>query len=1108
MAHTQNATILRHIRNLLVTQTARASSDSVLLRRFSGQHDEQAFAALLHRHGGLVWGVCRHILRNEHDAEDAFQATFLVLARRAGAVRKGESLASWLYGVAYRVAVRARKRAAQRDWVERQAASRHSEPQGDVAECELRALVNDELQRLPEKQRCAFILCCLQGKSRKEAAAELEWNEGTLASRLDRARALMRKRLGKRGVVVPALAAGALFQDVCVAAPPGVTGITFQAGILVAAGKPSGSTGVSSSAITRAEATVRAMFLTKACWALGVLLTAGLLAGTAGLFAGQRIVEDASPQARTDQPTQSKPDTVSEKAERTDRFGDPLPVEAIARLGTVRLRHASLGLGRLLFTPDGKTLISQGSDGARTWDVGTGKQRQFVPYRGEYALDPPFGLRTARLSRWVAAFSADGNVFAMGTKSGVRLFSLDTARQIGTVGQDPHSSICLSSNAKLLATEDRKAHELTLWDATAARPLRTWTVENLAVRGMIFTPEDKTLITAAVFRTGKHSIQFWNAASGTEKRRIDTGPWIPKVIDVSPDGRFLAAVGNEGRDVIHTIRIWNMASGRQLCELTPRPKPRRWGVKAFAFASDGKTIYADGLDGSLRAWDPTTGKELARIGQDIGDHDALAVSADGRELALCQSSVIRLLDIKTGKDRFENRGHEWTIIVTAARDKLVTADYHRAIIWDPKTATEVQRFEAAEGRFPNIKVLGDGRTLLRFELDGEAEVLRTWNLLTGKELRRIKIPGGNVDVSPDGKIVALAKVEQIRMVDTSTGKVVQELRYDGQGWSNAHFTAAGRSFFVTDWDQNVYRWDLATGRRQLKFSFVDDLQPPQERLPFGAAASPDGAYIAFVTQTGLIAIHDFNTGRRVRKRAQFPDSMMTVTFSPDGRTVACGGNYDGIVRLVEVATGGERRPLVGHQGGITSLAFSPGGRTLISGSYDTTALVWDLTGLRTATGGAKPITPPEIATCWEDLARPAATRAYAAMRRLWAAPVQAIPYLKERLRPTAPPDKERVARLLADLSSDQFTVRKDASDALMKLGELASPACRKALEGQLPLEARRRIEAILESKCTTGIVPPETVCVPCVRWKSWRWPAGLKLAASWKRSRAERRKPG
>jgi dipeptidyl aminopeptidase/acylaminoacyl peptidase len=302
------------------------------------------------------------------------------------------------------------------------------------------------------------------------------------------------------------------------------------------------------------------------------------------------------------------------------------------------------------------------------------------------------------------------------------------------------------------------------------------------------------------------------------------------------------------------------------------------------------------------------------------------------------------------------------------------------------------------------------------------------------------------------------------MLDISTGKVVRELRYDSQGLTNAHFTGAGRSFFVTDWDQNVYRWDLATGQRQLKFSFVDDLQPPQDRLPFRAAASPDGAYIAFGTQTGMIAIHDFNTGRRVHKLGQFPDSMGTVTFSPDGRTVVCGGDKDGIIRLVEVATGGERRQFAGHQGGITSLAFSPDAKTLISGSLDTTALVWDLTGLRTTAGVARPITPQDIDACWEDLARADAARAYVAMRRLWTAPVQAIPYLKKRLSPTAPPDNNRVTRLLADLSSDQFAVRKDASNELTRLGELTGPACRKALEGRLPLEARRRIEAILEKQ--------------------------------------------
>jgi RNA polymerase sigma factor (sigma-70 family) len=170
-----------------------------LLRRFTRERDELAFAALMARHGPMVLGLCRRILRHTHDAEDAFQATFLVLARMAGSIRKSEAVGSWLYGIANRIARKACTGAIRRRELERRVPHLSAPDQSSgLVLRDLQAVLDDEINRLSEKYRAAFVLCCLESKSRAEAAQELGWKEGTLASRLAHARRRCSLPLGRR----------------------------------------------------------------------------------------------------------------------------------------------------------------------------------------------------------------------------------------------------------------------------------------------------------------------------------------------------------------------------------------------------------------------------------------------------------------------------------------------------------------------------------------------------------------------------------------------------------------------------------------------------------------------------------------------------------------------------------------------------------------------------------------------------------------------------------------------------------------------------------------------------------------------------------------------
>jgi RNA polymerase sigma factor (sigma-70 family) len=198
-------TVLRHIRGVIAAEQTGQLADGELLERFAARREEAAFAALVRRHGPLVFGVCRRVLHNRHDAEDAFQAAFLALARHAGSVGRRGSLGGWLHRVAYRSAVRARARSLRRDEHERRADQRTAaDPLAELSGRELLGLLDEELQRLPAVHREPLLLCYLEGRTRDEAAREMACSLGTLKRRLERAREVLRGRLTARGVALPA----------------------------------------------------------------------------------------------------------------------------------------------------------------------------------------------------------------------------------------------------------------------------------------------------------------------------------------------------------------------------------------------------------------------------------------------------------------------------------------------------------------------------------------------------------------------------------------------------------------------------------------------------------------------------------------------------------------------------------------------------------------------------------------------------------------------------------------------------------------------------------------------------------------------------------------
>ncbi len=278
------AGVLFQLRQLLETHAAQNLTDGQLLTRYTSQRDEAAFAALMQRHGPVVYGVCRHVLGHEQDAEDAFQGTFLVLARKAASIRQRSSVAGWLHGVAYRLALKARQSAARRRHRESQSARPEEDrPPSEEAWRELQAILDEELQRLPDKYRTPFILCVLQGRSKAEAARELEWKEGTVSSRLAQARKVLQARLGRRGVTLSAVLCGLAVaeQGSQAAVPASLGALALRLVEAVAASQPVAEGSVPAAAL--ADGLLRSMAVTrfKECLAVFLIL---LLFGSAGAF--------------------------------------------------------------------------------------------------------------------------------------------------------------------------------------------------------------------------------------------------------------------------------------------------------------------------------------------------------------------------------------------------------------------------------------------------------------------------------------------------------------------------------------------------------------------------------------------------------------------------------------------------------------------------------------------------------------------------------------------------------------------------------------------------------------------------------------------------------
>jgi RNA polymerase sigma factor (sigma-70 family) len=1061
MAQTQLGVVVRHLHRMLGTPSPDEATDRQLLDRFTSGRDEAAFEELLRRHGPMVLGVCRRLLSEPHDADDVFQATFLVFIHKAASVRKAASLGSWLYGVAYRLALKARAGAARRRAHERRRADmRPTDATNEPSWDDVRPVLDEELVRLPERLRAPLVLCYLRGMTNVEAARELGRPAGSMSKDLAHGREMLRRRLAQRGVILSSAALALLVaRNAGAAVPVALREATLGAGQAVVSG--TGLVGLVSTRVTELmHWGVRDMVLAK--YTLALVLTLGAL----GTFAGLYNAPPPSEARAADEDRQPADKPASQLKEGGDLFGDPLPAGAIARLGTVRLRQGH-NIQTVAFAPDGKSVVSSGGDHlVRQWDVATGRQV------GSFGQHDDRNKAFAA-TRWMhsVTFSPDGKTLATGDHntgwnvSTIRLWKVADGSQLKMLQGHTDGVLCLaySPDGKTLASASADG-SIRLWDPDKGTERQTLSGHEGAVRWIAWSSDGKRLVS-----TGADGfVRIWNADKGSEERSFKAHAGGASGVVFTPDGEKVVSAGAD-----KTMRIWEASTGKEL-QKVERRKP----IRALAVSPDGR-LLAVGGDDEVLLWSLADEKEVRQLKGPHNEICTIAFSPDGKQVsasALTYTTIF-LWETATGKrlnDRSAHDGGAVGRLTYSADGQTITSYCNDRTVrqWDAATGRPLRRTEALQTGNHAAAVAPDGKSLASGGWNGQIRILD----LAGKELHSWKAHEGwttAVNYTPDGKTLASTGTDRaVVLWDPATGKELHRFTVDGKGEppNEVIFSPDGRLVAVVVRGQALRMWEVATGKRR-------ELVPP----PTGAGAGLDGSTIiesvAFSPDSRLVVtggrdntarLWDVTTGNHLRVFPGHAGWILSVAFSRDGRTLAVG-HWRG-VRLWEVNTGKERRRLDGHEGDGAALAFAPNGRTLVCGTSDSTALVWDLTGGRLEGGKlrATNLSQPDLELAWTDLNGDDAARAYSALWTLASAPKQALPLLRDALPRVAAFDAERVSKLIVALDDDDFEKRERATQELARLGEQAESALKKALKDTPSAEVRRRIEYLMERMQSSG----------------------------------------
>jgi WD40 repeat protein len=746
-----------------------------------------------------------------------------------------------------------------------------------------------------------------------------------------------------------------------------------------------------------------------------------------------------------------------------EQAADNMMMAGMMWMGGAMVVGRQMNLQGMAVSEDGKLLSVVSNDASlHIWDTVAGKELGKID--NIYADG---GLSEAM-------FTPDGKQLAVrGYDSTTRLFEVATAKKIRQIGKRPDGNNNVYYGGG----------------------------------GMAFTPDGKTMAsTGGENANGK---QLWHiflhdVASGNEITRItsDDQNGFPVCPTFAPDGKTVVWSDWQG-----TIKIGETISGKILQEHKNNGGGYYGGE--FVLSTDGRTLISRSMSGGLRMVDLASGKETKKFERPTeqnqmfgwwggGGRGSIAMSRDGKLIALAsEGNALRVMDLAAGKEREFGDGHRLGVsrvshapdgktIYTQSQDGMIC-------IWDAATGKKQRQFKAPLNSH-HFVLSPDGKLILAAHPDNSVQLHDAVTMKSVRKLEGAKEGVGSAAFTADGRTVgvygAADKGAFIWIYDAATGKQKQKIKLpvaapDANGnmlipmvaVTGMVFSPDGRLVAATIDYQTLGIWDAETGKELPAF------RAPDQKAIQGAVFTPNGRAIAIdLLGEDSIRLWEIAGSKERKVLGKKPGGnnmggmgmgwmggngtvMMPYTrpaagtaFSKDGRLLAQGRLNDS-VSVWDLATGKEVGQFKGHSGIVDSISFAPDGKSIATGSRDTTGLVWELPK-PPATADAK---PPDVnlESRWKELAGDDATKAFEAIYALAGVPGPATAFMKDHLRPAAYADPSRIEQLVANLDNEQFDIRKQAAAELEKIGDAASPFLRKALEGDPSPEARRRIEEIL-----------------------------------------------